>query len=188
MILHLGRRTADELEARRRIAAAADVTYSHVGSSLRIDPRPGTQLRRSTESLGSGDDAFRAGCDAIRRWAPHAALGARVHPPDAQIEAGTTLLVILYCGPFEIVAPNRIVEVVDTPHAFGFAYGTLPGHPECGEESFLVRMDGTGTVSASVTVDAEPATWLTRLGHPVVRVIQDRAARRYAAGIAGAAL
>ena len=187
MRLHVGRRTVEELEALHRTASAADLTYMHVGSSLRSDPRPGGQLRRCTEHLGTGDPTFRAGCDGLRRWAAQTAFGARVHPSDAPIQTGTTLLVMVSLGPFEVVAPNRIVEVVDKRGAFGFAYGTLPGHPETGEESFVVRMDDTGSVSASVTIDAEPATWLIGLADPIVRAVQELAVRRYLAGIRHAA-
>lgn len=184
-MIHLGRLTAGDLESGYRSATASELTYSHVGSSLRRDPRPGGRLRRATERVGSGQPAFLAGCDRLRRWAPHAAFGAQVHPPAAPISVGTTVLVILSWGPFDVVAANRIVEVVDEPQAFGFAYGTLPGHPACGEEGFLVRMDDTGAVSASVTIDAVAGTWLTRLGAPVARRVQDRAVRRYLAGVAG---
>ena len=77
--------------------------------------------------------------------------------------------------------------MVDKRCAFGLAYGTLPGHPETGEESFVVRMDDTGSVSASVTIDAEPATWLIGLADPIVRAVQELAVRRYLAGIRHAA-
>lgn len=186
-MLHAGRRTATELESLLRAAAAGAVTYPHTGSSLRSDPRPGGQPRRSVAHIGSGRAPFQAACDGLRHWAPHAAFGARVHPPDAPIEAGTTVLVVLPFGPFEVVAPNRIVEVVDVPQAFGFAYGTLAGHPECGEESFVVRIDDEGSVTAAVTIDATAGTWLTRMAGPLGRAVQDLAVRRYLAGIASAA-
>jgi hypothetical protein len=41
-------------------------------------------------------------------------------------------------GPITAIAPCRIVAVVDEPLRFGFAYGTLPGHPESGEEAFII--------------------------------------------------
>jgi len=31
-----------------------------------------------------------------------------------------------------------VVYVDDRPEGFAFAYGTLPGHPECGEVAFRV--------------------------------------------------
>ena len=36
--------------------------------------------------------------------------------------------------------PARVVYVVDEPARRGFAYGTLHGHPESGEEAFLVEL------------------------------------------------
>ena len=36
--------------------------------------------------------------------------------------------VIVHLGP--VRAPCRVVYVVDEPDRRGFAYGTLPGHPE----------------------------------------------------------
>ena len=35
--------------------------------------------------------------------------------------------------------PARVVYVIDEPLRKGFAYGTLPGHPETGEEAFIVE-------------------------------------------------
>ena len=137
-MLRVGSRTSDNLDFPHRTAATAEISCSHAGPSRRGDPRPGR--RRSTERLGSGEPAFHAGCDRLRRWARHAACGA---------------------------------------------YGTLPGHSECGEEGFLLRMVDTGAVSASVTIDAVPETWLTHLGGPVARPVQDVAVRRYLAGMAG---
>ncbi|HEV8560641.1 MAG TPA: DUF1990 family protein [Actinophytocola sp.] len=48
-------------------------------------------------------------------------------------------------------APGRVVHVVEEEHRRGFAYGTLPGHPECGEEAFLLERHADGTVTCSRT-------------------------------------
>ena len=50
-----------------------------------------------------------------------------------------------------IVAPCRVVYVTTEPGQFGFAYGTLQGHPEHGEEAFHVTKQGDGTVSCGRT-------------------------------------
>ena len=42
-------------------------------------------------------------------------------------------------GPVQMVVPCRIVSVFKEVDSFGFAYGTLPGHPERGEESFVLE-------------------------------------------------
>ncbi|GAA4732513.1 hypothetical protein GCM10023350_14890 [Nocardioides endophyticus] len=47
-------------------------------------------------------------------------------------------------GPLALRIPCRVVYVVDEPERAGFAYGTLPGHPETGEELFLLSRLGDG--------------------------------------------
>ena len=77
-------------------------------------------------------------------------------------------------------APCRVVYVVDEPDVRGFAYGTLPGHPECGEERFAVRYDpNTSAVFAEVTAFSRPATWWVKVGGPFVRAAQRIMAKRY---------
>ena len=49
-----------------------------------------------------------------------------------------------------IATPCRVVYVIDEPSRRGFAYGTLPGHPESGEEAFIVEIDETDEVWFSV--------------------------------------
>ena len=89
--------------------------------------------------------------------------------------------------------PVRVVRVVDEPGRRGFAYGTLPGHPERGEESFVVQLADDGTVFFHLRAFSRPARWFTRLGDPVSRRAQTMIAERYlrsvwqAAQAAGAA-
>jgi uncharacterized protein (UPF0548 family) len=76
--------------------------------------------------------------------------------------------------------PCRVVDVVDEPDRRGFAYGTLPGHPETGEERFMAQRDPrTGKVTATICAFSNPATWVTRLGGPVARLVQRLMTRRY---------
>jgi uncharacterized protein (UPF0548 family) len=77
-------------------------------------------------------------------------------------------------------APCRVVYVVDEPDVRGFAYGTLPGHPESGEERFAVRYDpNTDAVFAEVTAFSVPGTWWVKAGGPFVRMMQRAMAQRY---------
>ena len=77
-------------------------------------------------------------------------------------------------------APCRVVYVIDEPDIRGFGYGTLPGHPERGEERFAVRRDpATSAVFAEVTAFSRPAAWWSKAGGPVVRVAQRVIAQRY---------
>jgi uncharacterized protein (UPF0548 family) len=67
---------------------------------------------------------------------------------------------------------------------FGFAYGTLPGHAESGEERFSIEWDqNTNQVSYDILAFSRPNYLLARLGYPMVRRAQKRFARESAAAM-----
>lgn len=175
----------DAVDAALDAARTAEPTYDHRGSTLQ-----GAATRRRarvrTRTLGRGDDAFREAADAARAWAPQRAIGCRVHPPGAPVAPGTTALLLLPPGPVSLVIPVRVVAVVDEPGRFAFAYGTLPGHPERGEQGIVVERRADGTVTATVRLDAEPGPPLARALTPLVRLFQALAVRRYLTALASA--
>ncbi len=71
------------------------------------------------------------------RWGMLRGAGVRVEATTDVAAVGSE--VIVHLGPVRV--PCRVVYVVDEPDRRGFAYGTLPGHAESGEELFLVRYD-----------------------------------------------
>lgn len=62
----------------------------------------------------------------------------------------------------------RVLSLIDEPHRTGFTYGTLPGHLERGEESFVLERATDGTLTFTVEAHSEPATWWLRVLRPVV--------------------
>lgn len=66
----------------------------------------------------------------------------------------------------------------------GFAYGTCPGHPESGEEAFLVEWDTDDVVWLRVIAFSRPATWYVRLAGPAARGMQAFITRRYLRSLA----
>lgn len=162
-------------------AVASQPTYDHVGSTL-----PGRSLgRRARRREQQVADDFDAAVERMRSWAAQRSVGGRVHP-SAPPEEGATALVVLGLAPGPwLAAPVRIVEVIDEPDRAGFAYGTLPGHPERGEESFVVERRADGTVWSVVTVDAVPGPLVARLVGPLVQLVSTFALGRYARAIAG---
>ena len=110
------------------------------------------------------------------RWGMLRGAGLRVEATSAVAEVGAEVLVHL--GP--VVAPCRVVNVIDEVDRRGFAYGTLSGHPESGEEMFAVRFDaGTGAVYAEVSAFSRHATWWSRLGAPATSLMQRIVMARY---------
>jgi len=114
-------------------------------------------------------------------------VGPRAAPPEQGygedgtplVAAGTTALLTVRTLGLSFRAPIRVVYLVNEPGRIGFAYGTLPGHPESGEESFVVEHLSDDSVWIVVRAFSRPSTWFYRLGSPVLRIMQARATRRY---------
>jgi uncharacterized protein (UPF0548 family) len=88
-------------------------------------------------------------------------------------------VVEMFLGPrwLGIRALCRVVYVINEPDRVGFAYGTLPGHAESGEESFVLDRR-EGQVNFTVRAFSKPASRLSRLGGPVTGVVQGAMAER----------
>src|SRR5690625_283244 len=67
-------------------------------------------------------------------WRMHARSGLRVRASDVPLREGTAVVLRLGLGPISFSAPCRVLELTHEPTRSGFAYGTLPGHPESGLE------------------------------------------------------
>lgn len=182
--LRVGRLSGDDLDQILRRAREAEPTYDHVGSTL--DPRrwDGPAVRIHHIEVGRGETAFVAARTALATWVPQLALGADPALASHPVALGGTVLVVLRRGPVQLVVPNRIVTVIDEPRRFAYAYGTLPGHSERGEESFMVEWLGDGSVRATIRLQASAGTRFTRAVAPVVRRLQTAAARRYLRAVA----
>lgn len=88
-------------------------------------------------------------------------------------------------GPFQIGAPCRVVYVIDERDRKGFAYGTLPGHPESGEEAFIVERTDDGSVWLTIRSFSRPSNWAWRICYPGLRFAQWFYTRRYFRALSG---
>jgi uncharacterized protein (UPF0548 family) len=79
------------------------------------------------------------------------------------------------------------VYVIDEPNRKGFAYGTLPGHPESGEEAFVVERGDDGTVGLDVRAFSRPCSNLAKLAGPLGQLAQRRMTDRYVRSLTGTA-
>jgi uncharacterized protein (UPF0548 family) len=97
----------------------------------------------------------------------------------ARVCAGMSADLVIKTFGLEIAAPVRVVLVIEEPNRAGFAYGTLPGHPEQGEESFIVVREPDDSVFFVVRSFSRASTWWYRLGTPLLRFQQRAMTRRY---------
>ena len=157
------------------------LTYAEVGATndLGVDDvgRPqGYHHAHLSARIGSGRARFEQAADAVMRYGMLRGAGVRVRASTEVAEVGT--LVLGRLGP--IAAPCRVVYVLDEPNRRGFAYGTLPGHAEAGEEFFGVRYDpASESVYAEVAAFSRPNTWWSKAGAPVAALVQRIVTKRY---------
>jgi len=156
-------------------------SYGDVGGTAERQLPSGYTHDRYHLTLGPAS-RFDAAADGLRHWRAHLGAGVRVEPTDP-VATGATYLNIKRVGPMHVLAPVRIVYVVDEPHRFGWAYGTLPGHPEEGEERFVVTRTEEGVTDFDITAFSRPAELLARLLGPVTRVMQKSTTRGYLRGL-----
>lgn len=167
-------------------------TYDEVGSTQYDETPEGLHRLEYRERIGTGDEVFRRAADALLTWRMHRAAGLPVTATDTPPQVGTNSLGRIGPGmllrrfrtstQLGLPVPCRVVRVIDEPDRIGFAYGTLEGHPEAGEELFLVTRDADD-VYITIRAYSRPATWYTRLAGPVTRRAQHYAAGRYAAAL-----
>ena len=182
--LRFGSTSSEELERILASSRDAEPTYEHVGSPLDPTRWSGPSVLERCRDLGRARPAFEAAREALRTWVAHKGIGASIHPQGQPVEAAATVLVVLRRGPLSVIAPNRIIGVLDEPDRFGFAYGSLPGHPERGEESFVVEHVGDGSVRAAIRVQARTGTLAAQAVAPMVRRMQSLAVDGYLRAIA----
>lgn len=158
---------------------SAEFTYREVGCTRGATPA-GWYGDRYRAHLGSGAAAFATARQALSAWAMFDLGWVEAHPDKTGIAPGTNVAVLIRaCGVWWLNGA-RIVYVHD-PSAddrqFGFAYGTLPDHAECGEERFWIIRDRDDQVWFELTAMSRPTRWFVRAGLPLVRKLQ----RRFAA-------
>lgn len=175
--------TADALRPYFSEQAALDYSYPAVGATATKLPA-GYVVDRTRIELGMGAAVFDAAKAALRGWRQFHLGWVDAWPPETPLEAGQVVAVMGWAVGFWWLNFCRIVYTVDESgpiSRFGFAYGTLPGHVERGEELFLVSWDReTDRVSYDILAFSKPNRLLTRLGYPLVRRRQKRFGRESA--------
>ena len=167
--------------------AAAPFTYPEVGGTREGELPAGYDLVERSHVVGTGRPAFDRAAAAVFRWAAQRGAGLRVQADGPASTPGTNVLMTAGLRRLGLDVPCRVVWVVDEPDRRGFGYGTLPGHPESGEESFVVSLAPGGDVVYSLRAFARLATPMARLGAPVSHRVQTLALDRYVAAIRRAA-
>lgn len=165
--------------------SAKDLSYAEVGAT-RGELPAGYVHDHETADLGPFDHgAFDRAAAALWTWQVQAGAGMTIFPGHPVKEGDTFALVFRLPFGGYVTAAGRVVYVIDEPGRRGFGYGTLPGHPEQGEEAFaVVRHDDR--LHFDITAFSRPRDPLARFAAPVSRLIQRQTTRRYLAAMRAA--
>lgn len=188
--LLLGKRGPAEMAARRRLyrlGVLTDLSYPALAISAGGTAPAGYKSLHVREYVGHGPAAFEALAAGIAGWKLHegAGLDVRADTPEARIGSHVALGIGL--GPARITAPCRVVRLISSETRRGFAYGTLAGHPESGEESFEAVLEADGSVYVEINAVSRHGNrfyrWVAPFTEATQRVVTGRyvaAARRLA--------
>ena len=119
---------------------------------------------------GSADSTDRASGSSASAKAAHRS---------PRVERGQELTIRVRLGPFRLPEPSRVIDVIETEDRCGFTYGTKPGHPITGEESFILIRTADDRVFLVLRSVSRAGLGIWRLGEPFVRLAQIIYRRRY---------
>ncbi|PPG29486.1 DUF1990 family protein [Pseudoclavibacter sp. RFBB5] len=159
------------------------LTYAEVGATAGQLPDGYHHVRESLV-IGHGRDTFERAADDLLAGRAQSRAGASVELSEVPLREGSRVVMRLQMGPLKFTIPCLVVWAERTSTSCGFAYGTLPGHPERGEERFVLDLADSGTVTFSIVAFSAPARWFTILGGPIARAVQTRMTRRYLRALA----
>jgi hypothetical protein len=170
-------------------ASDADLTpWQQRPFSVNVELGPRPQDNRdnhervvAVEDPGPPQVVARRLADAILRFdifPPHLATGVLARTP---VQLGDTIGLRYHFVPgLDLFFAARVIACFENEAngqwRCGFTYRTIQGHPECGEETFVVEKDlATGKVKAALRSWSRPGMWLATVTYPLVRRWQLRA-------------
>lgn len=161
-------------------------TYAAIGATATTPPE-GFAIDHTRVQLGVGATDFAAARRALQTWEQFRLGWVEAWPSTTPLQTGEIVAVMGRAIGLWWLNSCRIVYVVDETgpiDRFGFAYGTLPGHVERGEERFLIEWDHRdNSVWYDILAFSRPRHILTKLGYPLVRRKQKRFGRDSAASM-----
>jgi uncharacterized protein (UPF0548 family) len=156
----------------------AGLTYPERGATRGPLP-PGYRHESRREWIGAGTATFDRAVTALLGWHMHRRAGFAVVMAEPTAEPESVIVMRLGPPVVGLVVPCRVVYTINEADRRGFAYGTLPGHPERGEEAFVVERSSDGQVHFLIRSFSRPATRLARAGGPLARAVQSAMTSRY---------
>ncbi|MBX9666671.1 MAG: DUF1990 domain-containing protein [Candidatus Obscuribacterales bacterium] len=178
----IGRPSSEQVERYLSCTEGVSFNYPEQGMTAWADPPEGYVIDHNRVLMGSGRSTFDKAVAVLRRWEQFNVGWVGVANPGLPLEKDAVNAVIASLPLLSVTCACRIVYTINSNEAsaasFGFAYGTLPGHPECGEERFLIEWK---TDDDSVWYDiyalSKAGLFLVSATYPITRMLQRRFAK-----------
>ena len=179
-MLSLRKPTVERMRRFLTEQAMLDFSYKAVGATATMPPA-GYVVDRTRIKLGEGESVFYSAIAALQRWEQFRLGWVEAWSSNTPIKTGEVVAVMGRVIGLWWLNAARIVYVVNESgpiSKFAFAYGTLPGHVESGEERFMIEWDQSdNSVWYDILAFSRPNHILMRLGYPLVRRTQKRFGR-----------
>ena len=151
-------------------------TYAEVGAT-NATPPSSYRVDHNRARLGDGEATYRRAVEALKSWRQFELGWVGIVPRGVVVQVGATIAVKARAFGTWSLNASRVVYVIDELRRFGFAYGTLPDHVECGEERFLIEWLSDDSVWYDILAFSRPQHPLAKLSAPLARMLQKRFAR-----------
>jgi uncharacterized protein (UPF0548 family) len=178
-VFFLKKPTREQIGAFLDAQSTSQLSYKQQGLSLKSEAPSGFNIDHNRVRLGSGEDVWKAGRQAMEEWKPFAISWLQLCWPETPIENGNDVAILVSHHGFWSLNACRIVARIDeqaeTSMRFGFAYGTLEDHSESGEESFsIIWNEADDSVWYDIFAFSQPRAFLAKVGYPLSRRLQHR--------------
>lgn len=148
-------------------------SYTEIGATK--NPKViGYDNDEATTLLGEGDAIWEAAKTALQNWQHFPTSWTKIHAEYTPPQKGQTVLVLFHLFGLWWLNSARLVYTFEESHRFGFAYGTLNQHVECGEEVFWIERNEAGQVFYGIKAFSTPNWWAVKLVYPLARSFQRR--------------
>ena len=154
-------------------------TYPEVGAT-KEQPPAGYVLDHNRVCLGQGLGVYERAIADLRKWSQFDLGWVQIVPDTTSLEVGCVVAIQARTFGVWSLSACRIVYLINEEgpvRKFGFAYGTLTNHVECGEERFTIELQEDGSVWYDILAFSRPQHLLVRLGYWLARRLQKRFAR-----------
>ena len=160
------------------IAAQSRMPFSYLEVSAKKSELPSIYtIDHNRINLGTGPEVFQRAVAAIKAWKQFDLGWVKLVPEGTRLEPGAVVAVQARHFGFWSLNACKVVSVIEEERKFGFAYGTLKGHVEKGEERFTIEWEANDSVWYDIFAFSKPGRLLVKLTKPLAQRLQKRFAR-----------